>query len=166
MVVTGFKKLETRSFPPPKGYTGRLYIHASMRIPGWVYEQYLRDLSFRLTIHSFINEQLFAKEFITDWRVLTAKELESFFTLGAIVGHVDLGQALEAGDMVEEYKKKGLYFTEWQREWIVGDLSSDRWAWPLSNLFRFDKPIPAKGTISPMLWDPSKYLTEEAVSHG
>lgn len=169
MVVEGVKQLETRSFPAPKGYTGRLYIHASMRIPGKVYEQYLRDDQFRIWVHKTIDKMYPSSQHAFEHAAsdkLTLKQLMFFFPLGGILGHVDLGKCMEAGEMAEEYKKQNRWFTDWQREWFVGDLSSDRFAWPLSNPVKFHKLIPAKGTISPILWDPSKYLTEEAVCHG
>ncbi len=164
LVMLGIKTLETRSFPIPKRYTGRLYIHASKRIPGKVYEQYLRELPFRLAVHSAKNKSFKftpSERFITDWDVLTRKELDALFPLGAILGHVCLGKSWPAWDLAEEWKKQGRWFTDWQREFTVGDLGSDRFAWELSNPVNFDNPIPAKGTISPILWDATKYLKSE-----
>lgn len=165
MVVLGIKTLETRSFPVPKGYTGRLYIQASRQIPGKVYEQYLRDDRFRLWVHKTIdalyphNEVTYSTDPLT--LKLSLKDLRFFFPLGGILGHVDLGKSWPAWELGEEWKKEGRWFTDWQREWVIGDLGSDRFAWELSNPVKFDKQIPAKGTISPMLWDATKYLNPE-----
>jgi hypothetical protein len=67
--------------------------------------------------------------------------------LGVILGSVEIVDTMPAGVYTERYGSKGT-LTEMemhQREWALGDLSTDRWAWILANPEPWPEPAPFKG---------------------
>ena len=71
------------------------------------------------------------------------------FPLGQILGSVDLVSTHEAGDWVEKTRK--LDFDRYAREWILGDLSSDRFAWELERPIVWHERVHVKGQLG--LWN-------------
>lgn len=156
LLIMGIKTVDTRGYATPKGYTGELYIHASAAFPRSVVydEYYLGDPTFRLIVNLLF--------FFEESRNLDPVPWAIFrkgFTMGKILGRVTLLPAMEAHDLKEEWGPSRL--PDWEREYALGDLSSDRWAWPVEDPRVFAQPVDAKGTISPLLWDASKYLPVE-----
>lgn len=149
LVVIGAKKWETRSWATK--YRGQMLIHASKRFDGY-------------------NQRL-------------AKE-EPFFTAllnqacptGMIIGKVDLADCITTDEwmlantepMKEGQKRTskmgiarmliGLKESSW-KEHAFGDFSYRRYAWKLDNPVKFDKPVPARGSLG--IWE----FGESALGH-
>lgn len=105
----------------------------------------------------FAHRPTFADELIGNG-IMTREALNLAFPMGGIIGNCKLTDARPAFDIMAEWKRKGRYFTDWQREWAVGDLGSDRFGWSIEDPLQFKYVIPAKGTVTPILWDASQYL--------
>jgi hypothetical protein len=169
MVVLGLKTVETRTFAPPKGFRGKLWIHASARIPLHVFTRYQTDEVFR----GYANEAYLRLSdqwepedrsrgfsLLGEHDVFTRAAMNLAFPLGCILGHVDVFDALPGFELKEKWNKNGRW-REWDREWNLGDLSSDHWGWELRNPVILERPIQAKGTVTPILWDASNYLNNQ-----
>lgn len=129
LVVIGAKKWETRSWKPSPTMIyllqkDGLLIHSSAK-----FESLHRGL---MTFPPF------------------TKYLDEIgsFPLGKIIGFVKLGRVLTTKDWAAEFKPELQYPYEEQE---FGNYESGRWAWELTNLIKFDIPIPAKGSLS--FWD-------------
>lgn len=158
LLVRGIKTLETR--PTRANYEGRLYIHASQSVSKKFYEEYyLADPIFRLIVNCIF---LFEETGLGNDPV-PFKIYKKAFLLGGIIGHCELGQSVNAFEMRERYSaEKSL--ADWEREWSLGDLSSDRWAWEINNPVEYSQLIPCKGTISPKIWDCSHVITPDTIN--
>lgn len=66
---------------------------------------------------------------------------------GVILGFVDLVDCIPAFDWTEKQRKNGPAFIHYQREWALGDLSSDRYAWILERPRLLSAPIAARGRL-------------------
>lgn len=163
MMVLGIKTLETRSFMTPKKYSGQLHIHASSKIPTSVYEKYVKDKQFRIYTNRAISETMHLQTGLSRPATFNPEfefSLSSFrqyLLTGHILGTVNLIKSMPAFDILEDWKKADR-FTDWEREWVVGDLSSDRFGWLTDSPNIWSSPVPAKGTISPMLWNPEPQI--------
>lgn len=71
------------------------------------------------------------------------------FPLGNIICWVRVGRIIPTSDWLEEFKQHKHTYPWEEREF--GNYESGRWAWELTELVKFDNPIPAKGALS--LWD-------------
>lgn len=153
LVVTGEKKIETRSWKTP--FRGLIAIHASKGFPGWAQETAFYDNQFKTSLlaHGFN----------------TLGELP----LGAIVGGAEIktclstnGQAklqFSAGNIEIEngvVTKNEFSGVNYQKplpgtvEYCFGDYSPNRFMWFLENPRRLEIPIPCKGALS--LWEVPK----------
>jgi hypothetical protein len=128
LVMAGIKTVETRSFKTK--IRGRIGIHSSILwnktddgIEGW--------LDNNGPIAGRIDRYLY------DITVMRS---------GFILGTVELVDCVPAGDWIEVPRMKGGH-ADYEREFILGDLSTDRFAWILSDPKPFLMPIPAKGRL-------------------
>lgn len=155
LVVMGIKCLDSRSYPIPKGYEGEVFIHASAAIKKKeVYEDYyVANPAFRLIVNLlfFYNDRT-PGNFILPWANFRAG-----FTTGQIIGKATLGKSSESWALKQAWENDGR-LADWEREEALGDHGSNRYAWPVLDPIEFKKGIPAKGTIAPILWDPSEQL--------
>jgi hypothetical protein len=120
LIMAGIKTVETRSFKTK--VRGRIGIHASLvgnkqTVEMYPYLKALADVNFY-------------------WPS----------TAGHILGTVEVVDCIPAGDWIEARRMKGGH-EDYEREFILGDLSTDRFAWILSDPKPFLMPIPAKGRL-------------------
>lgn len=155
LVMLGIKTLDSRGFKTPTDYQGELYIHASAQIKRKeVYEAYyLRSPEFRLIVNC-----LFFFEETTGNEPVPWPRFRTRFALGVILGKVTIGKSAPSWEVKEAWENEHRH-ADWEREFALGDHGSGRWAWPMADPVIFQTPIAAKGTISPLLWDCSKYLS-------
>jgi hypothetical protein len=166
LLTLGIKRVETRSFKIWRDYRGVMYIHAT-RIRKKDYDQYYArgatDESFREYVNE-LYEKIHGKApkncekvdeksrfgYIIPWKMY-----KKAFPLGQIIGKVQITDCLEAFDYLEQCR--GRHALEvWEREWTLGDLSSDRYAWITRDPENFKTGIPAKGSLG--IWDAEPYL--------
>jgi len=102
LIMNGVKKLETRSFPTL--IRGRIGIHASLMPAKFEPEEALK---------------------ITPY--LSGRPFPS----GHILGTVEVVDCIPAGDWCTKMQNALSRMEDYNREWILGDLSSDRFAWIL-----------------------------------
>jgi hypothetical protein len=111
--MAGIKKLETRSFNTK--LRGHILIHSSLT---WAktdeeLENYLDKVEFKGRIKRYLYEP-------------------SLMPAGYILGAVELVDVIQAGDWIEANRMKDGH-EDYAREWVLGDLSSDRFAWILKD---------------------------------
>jgi hypothetical protein len=133
LIMAGIKTIETRSFKTK--IRGPILIHSSFT---WAktdeeLERYLDKVDFKGRIKRYLYEP-------------------ALMPAGYILGAVELVDVIQAGDWIEANRMKGGN-EDYVREWALGDLSSDRYAWILKDPRPFDKPIEAKGRLG--FWDHS-----------
>ena len=99
-------------------YRGELFIHSSGRIPKY------------------------ARELIDTWPF---DEYEYELHTGAIIGCVILRDVITSEEAMISMRKSET--EQSQEEYRFGDYSPGRFVWLLSDFKKFDKPIPAKGSL-------------------
>ena len=137
LIVTGNKKLETRSWNTK--YRGTLYIHASMKKP-----------NIDKMDDNFTNQYLKLMLLGDGIQVPHFDQLP----LGAIIGKVDLIETIKSDKDTINRKQDfhyGSLFEYTPQELAFGDYSTNRFGWLLANPVMFDKPIPAKGQLG--IWN-------------
>lgn len=139
LVVTGNKKIETRSWNTP--YRGKLLIHASL---GKQYKKISSDDP--LYKHYYL---LFAHH-----NVLPIEQLP----FGAIIGSVDLVSTHTSQYCLmafENNKNNNIleFGIDVEKEKAFGDYSPNRYGWLLANPVLFKNPIPAKGKLGIWNWE-------------
>jgi hypothetical protein len=122
-VVYGFKKWETRGFRTK--YRGELLIHASKN------EEYF----FRLGFDPFT-------------KFFDGKNIE--LATGAIIGKVDLVDCISTEEWFDMTIREKWTNSQVMDEIGFGNYDAKRFAWKLENPVVFEKPIPARGSLS--LW--------------
>jgi hypothetical protein len=130
LVMEGIKTVETRSFKTK--IRGRIGIHASLSMNKLTPEM-----------------KPFILQACEPYGCLTVgdRPLWRFPAFaGHILGTVELVDCIPAGDWIEARRMKGGH-ADYEREFILGDLSTDRFAWILSDPKPFLMPIPAKGRL-------------------
>ena len=129
LVVTGAKKIETRSWNTT--FTGNILIHASKKLT-----------KENITLGREFN-------YIYGAGLGFIEELP----LGAIIGSVDIVGTFSMNDLLTQKtitkKEKIWHLTD--EELAYGDYSCDRYGWLLENPQAFAIPIPAKGSLS--IWE-------------
>lgn len=120
LVVIGAKRYETR--PWQTRHRGPLLIHAAAGSPRYAERVMDEDIAVRLVMQKW---DLDRDDMIR----------------GAILGQVEV-VTMVATDELNSFISGS--------EVAVGDWTSGRWAWELSNPQQFEKPVPAKGAQS--LW--------------
>lgn len=126
LIVAGIKQVETRARPTK--YRGPVLIHSSYRRPPEYWDLF-HDKDFGPYLEFILHPGD-----IREQRVKYDK-----LPLGYIVGRVDITGSEDAGIWVEKRMKGGpSAHDEYDREWILGDLSSDRFAWTLANAKEID----------------------------
>jgi hypothetical protein len=163
LLTLGIKRTETRSFKIWKDFRGRLYIHASTVRKKDYAAYYLRDTEFRSYVNmayeklhggrpAGVADQVNAEgpyDYVIPW----ARYRKAWPTQ-AIIGHVVVTDCLEAFDYKAQLESAGK-FIEWDREFTLGDLSSDRFAWICSGHADYTpSSFPIKGALG--LWDIDK----------
>ncbi len=143
LIVGGEKKVETRDYPPPKGYLGIVAIHHSKRFP---------DECKRLC-----EEEPFLSALQRCGLPIKTKGI-GFLTqmpLGAVLGFAELYDFAQVvhGDEPERW---GLS----EKELEFGNFEVGRWCWFLKNPKRYLKPIPARGALGLWNWYPPKPKTQ------
>lgn len=130
LIVMGYKLNETRSWATT--YTGPIAIHAAKyrKLPHEVYAEIAAAIG--ITPDGYRGSWLYYLEH--------GVPAESF---GAVLGTATLGKALPTTLRAATPREKAL-----------GDFTPGRYAWPLYDVARFDKPIPAKGKQGLWTWDP------------
>jgi hypothetical protein len=161
-LTMGIKKVETRSFPVPDGWSGRIFIHA-MKTNKKTYDKYLSDPEFRLYCNELYEKTHLCKptqmniignaDYIMPW-----PSFKSAWHVGKIIGHVELGECFKASELKKKWETAGK-FCDWEREWVLGDLSSGRFAWMCRQAENFKRPISnVKPTNLMAVWDCTKYI--------
>lgn len=82
------------------------------------------------------------------------------FPLGKIVCWVRVGRIIPTTQWLEDNQPDIYAINTEEREF--GNYESGRWAWELTELVKFDNPIPAKGALS--LWDYYEQLSPELLT--
>lgn len=141
LLAHGIKRCESRG--QDTKFRGEFFIHATQSITKKVYdEHYLGDTELRLIVNDFLQ--------IQPHYILTLKDLRSMFPLGGIIGKAHLFTSGPSWDIKDKYTD--LYslaplqsVLEWDREFIVGDHGSDRFAWACKDHTAFKDVSPIKG---------------------
>lgn len=128
LVVTGAKKIETRSWKTR--HRGELLVHASAG-------------------RKRIGRELAALVKTFEIRIPPFDELP----FGAIIGKVDLIDTGTTGVLmaVQSVRCHGMLWELNNQEIAFGDYTEGRYAWLFCNAVQFKHPIPAKGALS--TWD-------------
>lgn len=128
LVVMGHKRFETRAFKPR--YRGRLLIHASSKIPDFVYKldvpfhKYIKDIS-ALPTGKILGEVTMTDVYPTEaWKNGVLDEL------------LEIPSTSQRDRAIEE--------------WYFGDYSPGRFAWKLENPIAWQNPMPVGGQLN--LW--------------
>ena len=120
LAILGIKIYETRGWDT--NYRGELGIHATKKV-----------IPFD---EAFEYEPLEVQEKIRNAICNAYGSYENLPT-GAVLGTVELYNTIKTDDIRHKMERVEL---------AVGDFSPGRYAWRLSNVNKFDKPIPAKGS--------------------
>jgi hypothetical protein len=138
LLADGIKKVETRHFDTK--FRGELYIHASQNMPKKeMYEDYyLKDEHFREIVNLYLHSEPNA--------VIPLQHLRERFIRGAIIGKATVKETYESQALKKlwEYNNR----VDWQREISLGNLSSGRFGWLISNPTHFRKVVSMKGSQS------------------
>lgn len=156
LLVFGIKTVDTRPNRPPKDYRGPLLIQATST-PRAIYCQWYCNVD--PTFRAYVNilyerihggrpyeysgteeNSLLPGSYIMPWKIY-----REAWVNGAIIGRVELHDAKPAFDFMEA--AGGEASVTWQREFALGDLSSDRWAWLCRDPQAIDIPVPVKGAF-------------------
>jgi hypothetical protein len=164
LLTLGIKKVETRGFKIWKGHRGTLRIHSSKIRKKDYTQYYIKDEDFRAyvnqayeilhgqkpRIYSVVDEKD-PYGYEMPWKIY-----KTAFPLGSIIGHAEVSDCMESFDLKKKYEKMNR-LDDWEREWTLGDLSSDRWAWPVINPCNYATPIQnVKGQLG--LWNCAPYI--------
>lgn len=128
--MAGIKKVETRSFKT--NIRGRIGIHASLTFNKVTEE--MQPYILQACEHYGSD--------IVDGRPLW--KLPAY--PGYILGTVEVMDCIQAGDWIEANRMKAGH-EDYEREYVLGDLSTDRFAWILKDPRPFLLPIPARGRL-------------------
>ena len=131
LVAIGAKKWETRSWSTK--YRGPLLIHAA--------KKFTRD----------------DRALIMEWPFSEYIKEGTPLPLGKILCRVDLVDVITTDGWMGRYSRSESEST--QEEYRFGNYTHGRFAWELRNPVKFDKPIPAKGSLG--LWE----FEESALGH-
>jgi hypothetical protein len=165
LLVLGIKKVETRSFKVFKDFRGRLFIHAG-RVDYQAYIEYEKNEEFRYYCNMAF-ERLYSNrprqckiENENQWAnmtyIMSWKYFQSAWPTKSIIGCVNLHDCQEAFMLKKTWEKAGKII-DWEREYYLGDLSSDRFAWMCKDPHKFERPIEnVRGQLG--MWNASKYL--------
>jgi activating signal cointegrator 1 len=144
LVVTGEKKIETRSWKPSR--FGTIAIHASKGFPKRAIE---------ICAEKYFHEALRRLNYSAD-----------NLMLGAIIGTVDVVGYLQSEIFKFEhelhrqlFEPYGIDFSE--KEKAFGDYSENRYGWILKNPRRLVNPVPCKGSLS--LWEVPKDIEAQFI---
>lgn len=163
LLVLGIKQVETRSFKIWRNHRGRLYIHASKVRKKDYIDYYVKDEAFR-SYTNMAYERIHGGRpriySVTDSRDPYGYQMEwrafkEAFPVGKIIGSVNVLDCVESFDLKARYDKMHRW-DDWEREWTLGDLSSDRYGWPVDQPTVFKQDIPAKGQLG--LWNCAEFL--------
>lgn len=144
----GEKTVETRSYQVPKGFRGRIAIHASKTF----------NTDDKLLCHEFYFAAAFNRHKIA---LPVVPEEYGFggpnpsngdngdFPLGAVIGTVDLYDCRK----MDSWFRIGSWRLS-EKERAFGCYETGRFAWFLRNPIRFSKPIPARGALGLWEWMP------------
>lgn len=136
LVGIGAKRIETRSWST--SYRGPLAIHASKRFP-----KYARD--FTLDPDCYATMQTMGYK---------ARCWTPRIPLGAVVATCNLIACVPM--KMGEPEPLGSYsylLRDNRLELMFGNYANGRWAWILSDVKCFERPIPAKGSLGLWNWD-------------
>ena len=158
LVVTGEKKIETRSWKTP--YRGLIAIQAAKNFPAWAKE--IIGISYFKVLEKH--------------GIFSPKD----FTLGAIVGVAEITACLSTNDDYLNFSSSNLEINDGvitkgefssvnyqkplpgSQEIMFGDYSANRFMWFLENCVRLKTPIPCKGALS--LWEVPANIEAEIMS--
>lgn len=139
LIAYGHKKIETRSWPAPKGLIGqRIAIHATKSMPGWV-KKLLRGFAGLLKI-----------EYEGSWLQQLERGIGPF---GKVVATAKL---VGCEKIISNEKYHRIACLESGRdvtdpEYYFGDYTPGRYAWILEDIQPLPEPVPAKGMQG--LWE-------------
>lgn len=135
LIMAGIKTLETRS--RATNIRGRVLIHSALK-PEFT--------------GSYQNIEVGIRKYIKELKEAAGHlgHNDDFYRslpLGKILGSVDLTDCLPAGDWLEVHKGKGNFERHeiYDREFTLGNLSSDRFVWVLKDPQPWPDPFPVKG---------------------
>lgn len=126
LIVAGHKKIETRSWNTK--FRGEVLIHASAAMKP--------------------DNRAIMLDFQQQYFNLQLPNFESL-PFGAIIGKANLCWTVSSEYCFEgnEFEDKGLCFKITDQELAFGDYSPGRFGWLLSDVVKFETPIPAKGQL-------------------
>lgn len=138
LIAIGAKMIETRGWHT--SYRGSLLIHAAKRPDG---AKDLEAAIFRLrpSDRDGIRCYLVGSYY---WHAITSLYQFHHVQIGGMIPKLPLGSALCIVDLVDCVPTENIGGLTMQ-ERAFGDYSRGRYAWKLSNLRRFEKPIPMRG---------------------
>jgi hypothetical protein len=139
LFAAGIKQVESRG--RNTDFRGEFLIHATGTINRQEIEIYNSDEEFRLYVNSFLQ--------IEDNKPLSLRDLRSRVVTGAIIGSANLTESLPSWDLKERWEF--LRPVDWEREWVLGDHGSDRFAWLCKDHKQFKCATPCKG-FQTILW--------------
>lgn len=127
-IIDGIKTVETR--PYVTQYRGRIGIHSSLK---WSatdegVEHYLDSIRYEKRFQRYLYNR-------------------DAMPTGFIIGTVAIVDCVPAFDWCEARNKAASTYPEYAREWALGDLSSDRYAWVLKDPRLLQTPIRANGAL-------------------
>ena len=138
LVAIGAKKYETRTFaPPPKLIGQRIAIHAGAKKIDYA------ELP-AMAISALLSHGI--------------PGLDSL-PRGAVIGTAVIAGAVQCGEMdgdgfvlIRNATHARLVLPDFFQSDPFGDYSPGRWAWKLTDVERFENPVPAKGKLGWWMW--------------
>ena len=133
LIAEGHKRLETRSWRPPKGFVGeRMAIHAAGRNVCKQGGTYFCD-----TVTECLGDEWDKPGVLPRGAVVATVRITDFVFLG--------NDLFSSYDQVMDKMEKMFKNDCGPYEEIFGDYTSLRFVWVLDELEKFDTPVPAKG---------------------
>ncbi len=138
LIVYGYKLNETRSWPT--AYTGPIAIHAAKyrKLPHEVYEEIAAAIG------------ITPERYRGSWLSYLEHGVPSD-RFGAVIGTATLGKVLPTTIRAASPREKAL-----------GDFTAGRYAWPLLDVHRYERPVPAKGKQGLWTWEPPTFADNPA----
>lgn len=140
LLVAGIKQVESRGRNTE--FRGEFLVHATQSLPKTGYDIYLRDEEFRRYVNDFLQ--------LGEIKPLSCRDLLKLLPTGAIIGSANLVESLPSWDLKERWEEAGRLI-DWEREFVLGNHGSHRFAWLCKEHKRFEYHTPVKGCQS-ILW--------------
>lgn len=151
LIAIGAKPYETRAYPPPRKLIGqRIAIHAAVRDPSPLLDD--MDHSVVEAIADALEAGGLGHRVCWSWlprgAVVCTAVLAGAYRCGETIGLIGDDAHFEVAERFPGSPCSNTYLPIDH----FGDYSHGRWAWHLTDIVRFDVPVPAKGKQGWWMW--------------